>query len=353
MFSLAMELELTDAERSDLQAIVRGTSSPAGLTRRARCILLLGDGLSYSAICATLDVTDRFIARWKRRYLEGGILALADAPRSGRQDHRVSPALVAKVLHLTINEKPPSPLTHWTSRQMADIVGISEATVRRIWSAEGLQPHRVRSYMASPDPDFESKAADIIGLYIRPPANAAVFSLDEKTAIQALDRAQPVLPLGPGRVERHGFEYVRHGTLSLFAAFEVTTGRVIGQPSARHTSAEFIRFLDRLVSRYRPTKEIHIVLDNLSAHKSAAVEAWRANHTNVHFHFTPTYSSWLNQVELWFAKISRDMIRRGIFTSVADLEHKLMEYIKLYNKTHRPFKWTYTDPSHRIRAIKN
>lgn len=352
MFSLAMELELTDADRSDLQAIVRATSSPAGLARRARCILLLADGLSYSTICQKLHVTDRFIARWKRRYADGGILALADAPRSGRQSHRVPPTLIAKVLHLTLNEKPPAPLTHWTSRQMAEKAGVSEATVRRIWRAEGLQPHRVRSYMASPDPDFETKAADIIGLYLNPPAHAVIFSLDEKTAIQALDRAQPVLPLGPGRVERHGFEYVRHGTLSLFAAFEVTTGRVVGQPSARHTSAEFLRFLDRLVSAYRPSKEIHIVLDNLSAHKSAAVSAWRQAHPNVHFHFTPTYSSWLNQVELWFAKISREMIRRGVFTSVTDLEKKLLQYIKLHNKTCRPFKWTYSDPSRRIPAIK-
>jgi transposase len=353
MFSLIMELTLTASDRGDLDAIVRATSSPSGLVRRARCILLLADGLSYSAICDRLIVTDRFISRWKRRFVAGGVLALVDAPRAGRQDHRISPAKIAKVLHLTLHEPPPKPLTHWTSRLMARKVGISEGTVRAIWRREGLKPHRVESYMASPDPAFETKAADIIGLYVAPPKHAAVFCVDEKTAIQALDRAQPVLPMGPGRVERHSFEYVRHGTLSLFAAFDVKTGHVVGQPSARHGTADFLRFLNTLVAPYRATKEIHVVLDNLSAHKAPAVVAWRAAHPNVHFHFTPTYSSWLNQVELWFAKISRDMIRRGIFTSVKDLERKLVQYIKLYNKTCKPFRWTYDDPSRRIRAINN
>jgi transposase len=352
MFASAMELTLSAADRADLVSMIRATTSPAGLARRARCILLLADGRSYATICTTLGVTDRFISRWKRRYAEGGVLALADAPRPGRQAHRIPPALVARVLHLTLNEKPPTPLTHWTSRHVAATVGISDGTVRTIWRREGLQPHLTRSYMASPDPDFEAKATEIIGLYLAPPKHAVVFCVDEKTAIQALDRAQPVLPLGPGRVERHSFEYVRHGTLSLFAAFEVGTGSVTGQPSARHTSADFLRFLDTLIAPYGARQEIHVVLDNLSAHKTPEVTAWRVAHRNVHFHFTPTYSSWLNQVELWFAKISREMIRRGAFTSVADLEKKLLKYIKLYNKTCRPFAWTYRDPTHRIPAIK-
>jgi transposase len=352
MFSLAMELTLTDADRADLHAIVRATTSPAGLARRARCILLLAEGLSYSAICMRLRVTDRFIARWKGRFVEGGLLALADAPRSGRQSHRVPPATIAKVLHLTLNTTPPAPLTHWTTRLMAAKVGVSEGTIRTLWRREGLKPHLVRSYMASPDPDFETKATEIIGLYLDPPAHAAVFCIDEKTAIQALDRAQPVLPLGPGRVERHSFEYVRHGTLSLFAAFEVTTGRVTGEPRARHASVDFLAFLDTVIAPFPPTKEIHLILDNLSAHKTGAVAAWRAAHPNVRFHFTPTYSSWLNQVELWFAKISREMIWRGVFTSVRDLEKKLVQYIRRYNKTCRPFNWTYNDPTHRIPAIK-
>ena len=203
--------------------------------------------------------------------------------------------------------------------------------------------------MASNDPDFESKAADIIGLYLHPPQHAAVFCLDEKTAIQALDRLDPVLPLSPGRAERHGFEYYRHGTLSLYAALEVKTGKVEGKTARRHTSAEFIAFLTQLLSKTRWAKEIHIVLDNLSAHKTKAVEEFLAQHPKVRFHFTPTYSSWLNQVELWFAKIQRDVISRGVFTSVADLARKLRKYIEAYAKSAKPFRWTYTDPQKRIR----
>ena len=204
--------------------------------------------------------------------------------------------------------------------------------------------------MASNDPDFESKAADIIGLYLEPPQHAAVFCVDEKTAIQALDRLDPVLPLSPGRAERHGFEYYRHGTLSLYAALDVKTGKVQAKTAKRHTSSEFIAFLAELVKRARWAKEIHIVLDNLSAHKTKAVEEFLAEHPKLRFHFTPTYSSWLNQVELWFAKIQRDLLARGIFTSVADLARKIRKYIRAYTKVARPFRWSYADPTRRIIA---
>jgi len=202
--------------------------------------------------------------------------------------------------------------------------------------------------MASNDPQFEAKAADIIGLYLNPPQRAAVFCVDEKTAIQALDRLDPVLPMSPGRAERHGFEYYRHGTLSLYAALDIKTGKVEGKTAKRHTSEEFIDFLTLLVNKARWAREIHVVLDNLSAHKTKTVEQFLAEHPKVRFHFTPTYSSWLNQVELWFAKIQRDVISRGVFTSVADLRRKLMKYVRLYSKSARPFRWTYTDPKRRI-----
>jgi transposase len=221
--------------------------------------------------------------------------------------------------------------------------------VQRILAQAELKPHRLERYLASDDPDFESKAADIIGLYLHPPQHAAVFCQDEKTAIQALDRLDPVLPLSPGRAERHGFEYYRHGTLSLYAALDVKTGKVEGKTAQRHTSAEFIASLNQLLSKTRWAKEIHIVLDNLSAHKTKAVEEFLAQHPKVSFHFTPTYSSWLNQVELWFAKIQRDVISCGIFTSVADLARKLRKYIEAYAKLAKPFRWTYTDPQKRIR----
>lgn len=233
---------------------------------------------------------------------------------------------------------------------MADALGVSKSTVQRVWAQLRLKPHRLDRYMASNDPQFEEKAADIIGLYMNPPQHAAVFCVDEKTAIQALDRLDPVLPLSAGRAERHGFEYYRHGTLSLYAALDVKTGQVHGMTAGRHTSTEFIAFLEGLVARTAWAREIHVVLDNLSAHKTKDVERFLANHSHVRFHFTPTYSSWLNQVELWFAKIQRDVIRRGIFTSVADLGRKLRRYIKLYSQSAKPFRWTYTDHSRRIPA---
>src|SRR5215211_2415150 len=353
MFTAPLELTLTATDRDDLERLVRATTTPAGIARRARCVLLLADGHSYSAVCAALGVTDRFVARWKGRFAAGGVLALGDDARAGRQDHRLPPATEARILRITREERPPAPLTHWTSRRLAARVGVSNWTVLRVWRRAGLKPHRLERYVATADPEFEAKAADIIALYLDPPEHAIVLCVDEKTAIQALDRLDPVLPLSPGRAERHGFEYYRHGTLSLYAALEVATGRVAGMPAARHTSADFLTFMDRVVAGYRRRQELHVILDNLSAHKTKAVQAWRTAHPNVHFHFTPTYSSWLNQVELWFSKISRDMIRRGVFTSVKDLEKKLLQYIKLHNTTAKPFQWTYTNPTHHVRAIRN
>jgi transposase len=202
--------------------------------------------------------------------------------------------------------------------------------------------------MASTDPDFETKAADVIGLYVNPPQHAAVFCVDEKTAIQALDRLDPVLPLSPGRAERHGFEYYRHGTLSLYAALNTKTGEVVANTASRHTTEEFVAFLALIVAHQPSGKEIHVIVDNLSAHKTRRVQQFLADHPNVRLHFTPTYSSWLNQVELWFAKIERDVIARGIFTSVKDLHRKLLRYIRSYNRAPKPIKWMYQDISNRL-----
>jgi transposase len=251
-----------------------------------------------------------------------------------------------------VQQKPNDGSTHWSCRKLAQELGLSKSTVQRILTQAHLKPHRLERYLASDDPDFESKAADIIGLYLDPPQPAAVFCVDEKTAIQALDRLDPVLPLSPGRAERHGFEYYRHGTLSLYAALDVKTGKVEGKTAKRHTSAEFIVFLWELVKKARWAKQIHIVLDNLSAHKTKAVEEFLEQNPKVRFHFTPTYSSWLNQVELWFAKIQRDVIARGVFTSVADLARKLRKYIRAYATSAKPFRWTYTDPRKRIRTYE-
>lgn len=219
----------------------------------------------------------------------------------------------------------------------AQVSPSASSRINRAWRAASAR-----------DPDFETKAADVIGLYLNPPRKAVVFSVDEKTAIQALDRLDPVLPLSPGRAERHGLEYFRHGTLSLYAAFNTKTGEVLGKPASRHTSAGFVAFLTDIVANQPKCKEIHVIADNRSAHKTKHVEQFLATHSNVHMHFTPTYSSWLNQVELWFAKIERDVIARGVFTSVPDLKRKLMRYIRKYNEQPKPVKWKYCDLSRRI-----
>ncbi len=267
----------------------------------------------------------------------------------GRPRYTLTDRIEARVLAWTTKHPPSDGSTHWSSRKLAAELGmLSHMTVTRIWATHGIKPHRLEGYLASNDPEFETKAADVIGLYLHPPQHAAVFCVDEKTAIQALDRKDPVLPLSPGRAERHGFEYVRHGTLSLYAAFNTKTGEVLGKTAARHTSAEFVAFLTDIVTHQPTGKEIHVIADNLSAHKTTRVADFLAQHANVQLHFTPTYSSWLNQVELWFAKIERDVITRGIFTSVSDLKRKLMRYIRHYHTQPKPVKWKYFDASRRI-----
>ncbi|MFN2397912.1 MAG: IS630 family transposase, partial [Gemmatimonadaceae bacterium] len=313
MFTSPYPLELSGAERAELEAMTRSRTLAAGLVQRARVILGMADGEPYGILCARVDASTTTLTRWRKRFEQHRLAGLHDAPRSGRGD-RLAPRLEAKILALT-QQPPPRPYTHWTTRRLASRLGINHMTVHRVWQRAGLKPHRLERYVASSDPDFEQKAADIIGLYLNPPEHAVVLSIDEKTTIQALDRRDPVLPLSPGRAERHGFEYVRHGALSLYAALNVGTGQVEGMTAARHTSQDFIAFLDRVIAKEPKRRDIHLILDNFSAHKTKAVAAWLGAHPRVHVHYTPTYSSWLNQVELWFAKIERDCIARGIFTS--------------------------------------
>jgi transposase len=295
-----------------------------------------------------LHCNDSYIDRWGKRFAADRLAGLF-ARYAGRARYKVTDRIEARVLAWTTKHKPRDGSTHWSSRKLAAELGdISHMTVSRIWAKHGIKPHRLEGYIASNDPDFETKAADVIGLYLNPPQHAAVFCVDEKTAIQALDRKDPVLPLSPGRAERHGFEYFRHGTLSLYAAFNTKTGEVLGKTAQRHTSAEFVAFLNDIVANQRKGKEIHVIADNLSAHKTKGVQDFLAKNPNVYLHFTPTYSSWLNQIELWFAKIERDVIARGVFTSVAGLKRKLMRYIRQYNTQPKPVKWKYFDPSRRI-----
>lgn len=339
-------LTLTNEEKGKLQRRIRSRQSPAGEGRVARLLLLLEEGLTYEEIQHRLGCTPTFIAQWKKRFTVERLAGLHTHHR-GRIAKVLTPKMEARILSWT-PRKPPDGSTHWSTRKLAKHLGIHHMMVQRTWQKAGLKPHRIERYMASNDPDFERKAADIIGLYMKPPQHAAVFCVDEKTAIQALDRKDPILPLSPGRAERHGFEYFRHGTLSLYAAFNTKTGEVLGKTTPRHTSQEFVAFLEDLAARQPKRKEIHIILDNLSAHKTKRVQLFLEEHPNVHFHFTPTYSSWLNQIELWFSKIERDVISRGVFTSVKDLSKKLMRYIRHHNKSPKPIKWKYKDPAKRI-----
>jgi transposase len=344
----AEPIHLSDQQRTDLNEIGQSRSLPAGFVFRAKLILLLADGLSFSAIKDRLQTTAPTIARWKQRFLEAGLEGL-DTYHPGQKAVVLTPALRAKILAAT-RKKPRDGSTHWSCRKLAAVVGVSKDMVHRVWREAGLKPHRLERYLASDDPDFERKAADVIGLYLNPPQHAVVFCVDEKSAIQALDRLDPVLPLSPGRAERHGFEYYRHATLSLYAALDTQTGRGHGKTAARHTSLDFVEFLGEVVAQCRRNQEIHIILDNLSAHKTKAVRDFLEAHPHVRLHFTPTYSSWLNQVEIWFAKVERDVIARGVFTSVPDLARKLRRYINAYSAAARPIRWKYSDVSHRIRS---
>jgi transposase len=341
----AGRIVVTEEERQELQQMTQSRSLPAGDVMRARMVLLLSEGITYRKIQELLDTTAPTIVRWKKRFLQYRVSGLLEERHPGQKPSVRTPKLQARIL-TAIKDGPKDGSTHWSCRKLASHFGISKDAVQRILA----RPHRLERYMASDDPDFEAKAADVIGLYLAPPQHAAVFCVDEKTAIQALDRLDPVLPLSPGRLERHGFEYRRNGTLSLYAALDVKTGKVQGKTAERHTSEAFIDFLERLVSSCQPRQEIHIILDNLSAHKTAKVAEFLERNSNVKLHFTPTYSSWLNQVEIWFARLERDVIARGIFTSVNDLARKLMRYIRAYSQTARPFKWKYTDIRHRIAA---
>ena len=344
---MAEQITLSPSERRELKRIGRSRSLRAEEVRRARIILAVAAGESLSEISRTERCSMNTARLWRGRFLADRLAGLWSRHR-GRTPSKGAAKLEARIIDWTLHRKPSDGSTHWSCRKLAVELGVNHMRVARVWQKAGLQPHRVRRYKTSNDPDFENKAADVIGLYLKPPTNAVVFCVDEKTAIQALDRLDPVLPLSPGRAERHGFEYFRHGTLSLYAALDTGSGEVIGKTASRHTSAEFVAFLTDVIATQPRGKQIHIIVDNLSAHKTKRVAAFLEEHPNVHVHFTPTYSSWLNQIEIWFSKIQRDVIARGVFTSKADLKRKIMRYIRRYNASAKPFKWTYRNTSRRI-----
>src|SRR3954449_1079985 len=328
-------VRLTEEERERLQSLTHRARSQPLLARRARVVLACAEGLDNKTVARKLRVSLGMVGKWRSRFLESRLEGLYDEPRPGAP-RKVSDSQVEEVIIQTLESTPRSE-THWSTRGIAKATGLSRMTISRIWHAFGLQPHRTETFKLSPDPQLIEKVRDIVGLYTNPPDHALVFCVDEKSQIQALDRTQPMLPMRPGQLERRTHDYKRHGTTSLFAALELKTSRVIGQLHRRHRSQEFRRFLDAIDANVPPDLDVHIVLDNYGSHKTDIIRKWFAKRPRFHVHFTPTYGSWLNLVERWFAEITNKRIRRGVFRSVRELEAAIREYIDVHNEDPKPF----------------
>ena len=328
---------LADSDREELERILRAQSTPAGLSRRARAVLLMVEGVPGVEIARRIGYTVVQVSRIRRRFAEDGLAGLQDRPRSGRPT-TISARKRAQVVAMTL-KRPAAGHTHWTTRDLASRTGVSHTTVHRLWQAHALQPHRVETFKFTTDPKAEEKIHDIVGLYLNPPSKAVVLSLDEKTQIQALNRTQPILPLRPGLPARQTHDYERNGLTSLYAALEVATGQVLGECRERHTGVDFLAFMKQVERRYR-RRELHVILDNSSTHSTPAVKDWLEQHPRVHFHFTPTGASWINMVEAWFGILTRKSIRRGSFDTVRALVRHITHYIDHWNEDSTPFLWT-------------
>jgi putative transposase len=336
-------IELDREARAELDKAVRSRRTPQAVALRARIVLLTADGVAPSAIGEQLDVSQPTIRKWRSRYVEQGIAGLRSEPRPGRP-RTLDDQRVADLLNQALQTRPAKQ-THWSVRSFAAESGITKDMAHRLFRAAGLQPHRSRTFKLSNDPEFVEKVRDITGLYLNPPEHALVLCVDEKTQIQALERTQPLLPMGLGYVEGVTHDYVRHGTTTLFAALDVANGQVISRLKDQHRHQEFLDFL-RQIDRQTPTElDVHLIVDNYSTHKHAKVKAWLAKHRRFHMHFTPTYSSWLNQVERWFALITERAIRRNSFASVRELKQQIDLFVQRYNADATPFKWVATAES--------
>lgn len=333
------KIELTEADRQALEALLRSHKTPQSRALRARIILKSSMNESADSIAASLGTSTNSVYKWRKRFLEAGLDGLLDLPRSG-QPKKLSEADVKRVLKLTV-ERIPHEATHWSLRLMAKYAGVTTWQVQQIWKAADLKPHRIQTFKISNDPQFAEKVIDVVGLYMNPPDNAIVLSVDEKTQIQALDRTQPMLQLKPGQVERRTHDYKRNGTTSLYAAFNVLTGEVTGKVTSRHRAKEFLEFM-RQIERSTPKDlDLHVILDNSSTHKTAEVNAWLEKHSRIKLHFTPTSASWLNAVEGWFGQLERRALYRGIFSSVKELKDEIQRFIRVHNAVcAKPFKWT-------------
>jgi transposase len=335
--SLTVVVQMPAQDRAELTRWVRAPSLPAGLAQRARIVLLADEGVGTNEIVHRVGVSKPTVIAWKKRYAAEGIAGLDDRLKSGR------PPVVDEVAVVLATLAPPQSLgvTHWSSRLLADQLGISNVWVAKIWRKWGLQPWRRQTFKFSTDPELDAKVRDVVALYLHPPDKAVVLSIDEKSQIQALDRTTPILPMRPGLPEKATHDYVRHGTTTLFAALEVATGKVTDACYPRHRHEEFLKFL-KLVAKAYPRKKLHIVVDNYATHKHPAVQTWLARNPRITLHFTPTSGSWLNMVEIFFGIITRQAIRRGTFTSVKDLISAIENYIDGWNERCQPFVWTKT-----------
>jgi len=331
-------ITLSDEEREALHGWVRRHSTAHALAQRARVVLECATGKPNQTVCRELHLDRNTVGKWRRRFLSRRVDGLLDEPRPGAP-RTITDAHVERVVTLTLDATPRD-ATHWSTRAMAARCGLSQSTVSRIWRAFGLQPHRTETFKLSRDPLFIDKVRDIVGLYLNPPEHALVLGVDEKAQIQALDRTQPLLPMRPGQVERRTHDYVRHGTTSLFAALDVTSGEVIGRCHRRHRAIEFRKFLDAIDAAVPAELAVHLVLDNYATHKTPLIRRWLAQRPRYHLHFTPTGASWLNQVERWFALLTQKQIRRGVHRSTRALETAIKEYIAIANENPKRFVWT-------------
>lgn len=330
---------ISRTERTELQRWRRVRNTPHSLAQRARLILLLADGVAPVDVMATVDVTRPTVFKWRKRFEQDGVDGLLDQPRPG-QPRKLTEKKIKEVLRLTVDYIPRES-THWSTRLMAKYADITQYQVREIWKSADLRPHRLKSFKISNDPQFAEKVIDVVGLYMNPPDNAMVLSVDEKTQIQALDHTQPMLPLRPGQIERRTHDYTRHGTASLYAAFDIASGEIIGRVTRRHRAQEFLAFLRQIDKAVPDELDVHLILDNSSTHKTKAVQSWLTARPRFHTHFTPTSASWLNAVEGWFAQLERRALQRGTFTSVAELRETIRQFIKAHNdETAKPFRWT-------------
>jgi transposase len=334
------ELALTDEERTTLERWARRRSSGQALALRCRIVLACAAGASNAAVASRLGISRPTVTKWRSRFVGRRLEGLADEPRPGAA-RTITDEQVEQVLVLTL-ETTPTDATHWSTRSLAKHVGMSQSAISRIWRAFGLKPHLVDTFKLSTDPQFIEKVRDVVGLYLDPPEAAMVLCVDEKTGVQALDRTAPVLPLLPGTPQRATHDDTRHGTTNLYAALDIASGKVISQLTARHRAIEFKRFLDHVDRQVPAGLDLHVICDNSSTHKTPAIQRWLVRHPRVHLHFTPTYSSWLNLVERWFAELTSKWLRRGSHRSVAELTASIQSWVDTWNEEPRPFVWTKT-----------